>query len=174
MNEWIKKRTAHFRRRRILKTSWCSTRTAGAMHGVAFAFFRSRPASSSSDQTASHAAEKRFNASDKMSLGECRSRQELDQHLWRPACTDRRTFLWSLHIIFLKFCYLTSPFKGRKRLFTQCQACLWFIWLNLNNSCWFLCSSIPYLLLWYDLNSYQGGSCIQQLDFKLHSVTSSC
>lgn len=58
----------------------------GAMHGGgAFAFLRSYPAS---NQTASHAAEKHFHASDKMSLGACRSRQDLDQH-WRPACPDR-------------------------------------------------------------------------------------
>lgn len=66
----------------------------GAMHR--FAFLRTHPdvssSSSSTNQTASHAAEKHFNAPDKMSLGECRSLQDLDRR-WRPACPDQRMFL---------------------------------------------------------------------------------
>lgn len=67
---------------------WCSD-AAGARSGSAggarcrVAFLRSDPAS---NQTASHAAGKRLNASDKMRSGGCGSTQDSDQH-WRPAWT---------------------------------------------------------------------------------------
>uniref|UniRef100_A0A3Q0QZZ2 Coiled-coil domain containing 92Ba n=1 Tax=Amphilophus citrinellus TaxID=61819 RepID=A0A3Q0QZZ2_AMPCI len=61
-----------------------------------FAFVRTHPDSSSSssstNQTASHAAEKHFNAPDKMSLGECRSLQDLDRR-WRPVSMGDETSL---------------------------------------------------------------------------------